>query len=120
MKEPRAMNCATLWNNSCPEEKVSSRGSDMSAPDNEKMPDVYEVFWEVDHICQACEVYEPEYRHKDCAKNPLRGGACPEDVVVRTLKAHKRDLPRGTYVPDYEKVEAVCQACEVFEPIEGN
>ena len=60
MKEPRAVSCATLWEQfSCPSEEVRSKASDMTLAPGEKIPTVDKVFREVDHICQACEVYEP-------------------------------------------------------------
>lgn len=60
MKEPRAMSCATLWEKAtCPSEEVRSKAFDMRLAPDEKIPRQDELLREVDHICQACEVYEP-------------------------------------------------------------
>ena len=61
MKDPRAMSCATLWDEgSCPSEEVSSKAFDMRLAHVENgIPGAEELLREVDHICQACEVYEP-------------------------------------------------------------
>lgn len=65
MKDPRAMSCATLREKTiCPSDEVNARAFDPTLdPDGNSIPmeDVAlrEVFREVDHICQACEVYEP-------------------------------------------------------------
>lgn len=58
-KEPKAVSCATLWEKQCcPSEEVFSIAADMTLSPDEKIPMRDDLFRKVDHICQACEVYE--------------------------------------------------------------